>query len=314
MTGPAKTQPAGKGFPLAVAVLILLGALLTGPPASVPRTTTRAEVQRGQQVYARHCATCHGVGGKGDGAAGANLPVKPSDLTDGRVMNPLPDHFLETIVSDGGQAVGLSPLMPGWKPFLSSGEIRDVIAYIRTLAQPPFAPREVLPVARERRGPEQPIFFSHVIHAGSFRIDCQYCHSSARRGVAAGIPSVATCMGCHKIIAAEGNPEVQKLHGYWQRQEPIPWVRVFKLPEYVYFPHKHHLRARIQCQTCHGRIEAMERVHAETGQSLVHDLRTLAGVPGRPPKLTMGWCMECHTSMNAARKTQAPLDCFACHH
>jgi len=229
-------------------------------------------------------------------------------------MNPLPDHFLARIIGEGGQAVGLSPLMPGWKPFLSSAEIDHVIAYIRTLAQPPFTPQEVLPVPRKPEGPVQPIFFSHVIHAGSFKIDCQYCHSSARRGPTAGIPSVETCMGCHKIIAAEGNPEVQKLRGYWQRKEPINWVRIFKLPEYVYFPHKNHLRANIQCQACHGRIEAMERVHAQTGPSIMNDLLTLLGVSPPPPKLTMGWCIECHAVMNATQKTNAPLDCMACHH
>lgn len=299
---------------IATLVVGSVGALLAMSTVSMPRTATPVGVERGQKIYAQHCAGCHGAGGKGDGVAGANLPIKPSDLTDGRVMNPLPDHFLETIITEGAQAVGLSPFMPGWKPFLSSAQIRDVIVYIRTLATPPFVPREVLPIATKREGPEQPIFFSHVIHAGSFRIDCQYCHSNARRGTAAGIPSVERCMGCHKIIAAQGNPEVQKLHGYWQRQEPIPWVRVFKLPEYVYFPHKSHLRANIQCQTCHGRIEAMERVHAETGQSLIHDLRTLAGVGGALPKLTMGWCVLCHTTMNATQKTNAPLDCVACHH
>lgn len=297
-----------------ILLVLASGALLAASNASTADTRGRDEARRGQIVYAQYCASCHGAGGRGDGPAGTNLPIKPSDLTDGRVMNPLPDHFLAAIISEGGQAVGLSPLMPGWKPFLSSAQIRDVIAYLRTLANPPFKPADVLPVARKREGPEQPIFFSHVIHAGSFKIDCQYCHSNARRGPAAGIPSVERCMGCHKIVAAEGNPEVKKLHDYWQRKEPIPWVRVFKLPEYVYFPHKRHLGANIPCQTCHGRVEAMERVHAQTGQNLVNDLRNLVGLSGPPPKFTMGWCVECHTSMNARQKTNAPLDCVDCHH
>ncbi len=298
----------------AIVIGAALGGLFVVPLAAPSKTDTAIEVRRGQQVYARHCASCHGEGGRGDGAAGASLPVKPADLTDGRIMNPQPDHFLATVVSEGGQAVGLSPLMPGWKPFLSFVQIRDVIAYIRTLARPPFTPKEVLAVTEKREGPEQPIFFSHVIHAGSFKIDCQYCHSTARRGTAAGVPSVERCMGCHKIIAAAGNPEVQKLHAYWERKEPIPWVRVFKLPEYVNFPHKNHLQANLACQTCHGRIEAMERVHAETGQSLINDLRNLAGIGGPPPKLTMGWCVECHARVNATAKTHAPLDCVTCHH
>lgn len=307
-----------RGIPQLVVALIVVGAALGAwlvlSLAAPSKIGDAAAVKRGQQVYAQYCASCHGAGGKGDGAAGAGLPIKPSDLADGRVMNPLPDHFLATIIGEGGQAVGLSPLMPGWKAFLSATQIQDVVAYIRTLAAPPFAPKKVLPVSKTRQGPEQPIFFSHVIHAGSFKIDCQYCHSNARRGTAAGIPSVERCMGCHKIIAADGNPEVKKLHAYWERKEPIPWVRVFKLPEYVIFPHKNHIQAGLPCQTCHGRIEAMERVHAETGQSLVNDLRNLVGLGGPPPKLTMGWCVECHAKLNETRNTRAPLDCFVCHH
>lgn len=295
------------------ALAILLVALLALVSASSSKTAVDPAIQRGQQIYAKHCAACHGVTGKGDVAVATNMPIKPPDLTDGRVMNPLPDDFLAKIIGEGGQAVGLSPFMPGWKPFLSSGEIQDVIAFIRGLAIPPFNPAGALPaVARE--GPEQPILFSHLIHAGKFRMDCQYCHAEARRSVVAGVPSVARCVGCHKIIAAEGNPEVQKLQSYWQRQEPIPWARIFKLPEYVFFPHKNHVRANIECQTCHGKVETMERVHAETGRNLTNDLLNLIGVPVAPPKLTMGWCIECHQMMNVTKKTNAPLDCTACHH
>jgi hypothetical protein len=213
-----------------------------------------------------------------------------------------------------------------------------VIAYVRTLAQPAYDPAKVLPVATRRQGPEQPIFFSHVIHAGSYQIACQYCHANARRSSAAGVPSVERCMGCHKIVAAQGNPEVQKLHGYWERKEPIPWVRIFKVPEHAQFTHRQHVQAGVQCQTCHGRIEAMERVHAETGQSIVNDLLNLALVPTKPPKLTMGWCVECHRTANEkgvqavqtaadapipsvfapagseSVRRRAPLECVTCHH
>ena len=145
-------------------------------------------------------------------------------------------------------------------------------------------------------------------------------------------------MGCHKIVAAEGNPEVKKIHEYWERKEPIPWLRVFKIPEHAQFTHKPHVQAGVQCQTCHGRIEAMERVHAETGQSIVNDLKNLAGIPNQPPKLTMGWCVECHRTANvkgvqgiqtaadapipsvfpapgsANAPRNAPLECVTCHH
>ena len=114
----------------------------------------------------------------------------------------------------------------------------------------------------------QPIFFSHVIHTGSYQIACQYCHANARRSSDAGIPSVEKCMGCHKIVAAQGNEQVQKLQGFWEKQQPVPWIRVFRIPEYAQFPHKNHVQAGLVCQTCHGRIEAMEQVHRRARTSV----------------------------------------------
>jgi hypothetical protein len=229
-------------------------------------------------------------------------------------MNVLPDHMLVRAVGEGPQSIGLSNLMPPFKPALSDAQISDVVAYIRTFAEPPYDPKGVLPVPVKREGPVQPIFFSHVIHAGAFKIDCQYCHTGARRSAAAGIPSVERCMGCHKIVAAQGNPEVQKLHGYWERREPIPWVRVFKVPEFTHFPHKPHVRAGVTCQSCHGPVERMRVVGAQTGPRLLNDLASLVGLKVAPPPLSMGWCVDCHRRENAVRDTQAPLDCIACHH
>ncbi len=297
-----------------------------------------AAVQRGQQIFGQYCTPCHGPAGKGDGVSGQNLPIRPQDLTVGAQLNPLPDSFLFNIIANSGQSVGLSPLMPSFTPYLSDVQIHEVIRYVRTLAQPPFDPRGVLPIPAKREGPVQPIFFSHVIHAGSMQMACQYCHANARRSSAAGIPSVERCMGCHKIVAAQGNPEVQKLQGYWDRKEPIPWVRVFKLPEFVDFTHKRHIQVGVQCQTCHGRIETMERVAAVTGQNLPNDLLNLTGMSVPPTTLTMGWCVECHRSANVGgiqaiqnvaalpvpsvkvppgtekEKRNAPLECVTCHH
>lgn len=155
--------------------------------------------------------------------------------------------------------------------------------------------------------PAQPIAFSHKIHAGQYKMDCQYCHSDARRSEYAGIPSVARCMGCHKITAAD-KAEIKKLAEYFNKREPIPWVRIFKVPEYVYFPHKPHIRAGVTCQTCHGPIETMAVVSAKTGQTLSNDLLNLVGLARSSPPLTMGWCIECH------RERKATLDCMTCHH
>ena len=159
----------------------------------------------------------------------------------------------------------------------------------------------------------QPINFPHNVHAGTYKIDCQYCHSDARRSEYAGIPSVERCMGCHKITAAD-RPEIKKLAEFAARRESIPWTRVYKLPEFTYFPHKAHIRAEVACQTCHGPVETMTTVGAATGPTLVNDMLNLVGFHPAPRPLTMGWCVECHRQQNATRRTQAPLDCVMCHH
>ena len=94
----------------------------------------------GKNLYATYCVTCHGEGGKGDGTAAASLPAKPADHTNGAVMNQLNDKFLYDIISKGGGAVGKSTFMPSWGGALNDTQIRDVIAYIRSLAVPSFRP------------------------------------------------------------------------------------------------------------------------------------------------------------------------------
>jgi hypothetical protein len=159
----------------------------------------------------------------------------------------------------------------------------------------------------------QPINFPHNVHVETYKIDCQYCHADARRSEYAGLPSVARCMGCHKITAAD-KPEIKKLAEYAGKGEPVPWVRVFKVPEFTYFPHKPHVRAGVKCQTCHGPVETMTTVGATTGPRIVNDLLNLTGMRPAPPPLSMGWCIDCHRDQNATRGTKAPLDCVTCHH
>jgi hypothetical protein len=159
----------------------------------------------------------------------------------------------------------------------------------------------------------QPINFPHNVHVQTYKIDCQYCHSDARRSEYAGLPSVSRCMGCHQITAAD-RPEIKKLAEYWTKREPIPWTRVFKVPEFTYFPHKPHVRAGVACQTCHGPVQSMTTVAATTGPRLGNDLLNLVGLRPPPPSLTMGWCVDCHRRENAERGAKAPLDCVACHH
>jgi mono/diheme cytochrome c family protein len=268
----------------------------------------------GQALYATHCATCHGESGRGDGVSAAAFASKPSNLTEGQRLNQLPDEFFVNIVLNGGPAEGLSPGMPPFRGNLNEAQVRQITAYLRTLAVPAFRASDPRAIAAVAGAPAQPIFFSHLIHAGSYRIDCQYCHAGARRSPAAGLPSVEKCMGCHKIIGAQDNPEIRKIHGYWDRREPIPWVRIFKVPEFTFFSHKPHVRAGVACQHCHGPIQQMRVVGAATGPSLVNDLQNLVGLRPAPRPLTMGWCVDCHRQSNAVAGTRAPLDCVACHH
>lgn len=159
----------------------------------------------------------------------------------------------------------------------------------------------------------QPINFPHSTHVGTYKIDCQYCHSDARRSEYAGLPSVERCMGCHKIVAAD-KPEIKKLAEYQAKKESIPWVRVNKLPEFTYFTHKAHIRAGLKCQGCHGPVETMTTFAAETGPRLSVDLLNLVGFRPAPPPLTMGWCVECHRQQNQTEGRHAPLECVTCHH
>jgi len=295
---------------LVAAAAAFLLVLRTGAIAAPP---SDRDVQVGKALFDHQCVTCHGPGGRGDGPSAGGFATKPADLGDGRLMNALPDEFLVNVIRHGGPAEGLAPTMPPFDKFLSEEQTRQVIAYVRTLAQPPYKPGQTGPLVHVEGAPRQPILFSHVIHAGSFAIPCQYCHADARRSEYAGLPSVTRCLGCHTIIGAQDNPEIKKIHEYAQRRESIPWVRVFKVPEFTYFPHKPHVRAEVACQTCHGPIERMRVVGAQTGPRLTNDLIRLVGLKRPPPPLSMGWCVDCHRTENAKGK-KAPLDCVTCHH
>ena len=92
----------------------------------------------GKKLYLTYCSSCHGDTGKGDGPAARSLPVKPADHTDGAVMNQLTDKFLLEIISKGGSAVGKSAMMPGWGGQLKESQVRDIVAYVRSMAAPPY--------------------------------------------------------------------------------------------------------------------------------------------------------------------------------
>lgn len=136
--------------------------------------------------------------------------------------------------------------------------------------------------------PVQPIEYSHEVHAGQLGLDCQYCHFAARRSLAAGVPPVVTCMGCHVSVKPD-SPEVAKLATYWENGERIAWKQISDLPEYVRFNHAPHVRAEVRCQSCHGEIQTMPRVY-------------------QAHRFTMGFCLDCHV------EKEAPIDCTTCHY
>ncbi len=148
--------------------------------------------------------------------------------------------------------------------------------------------------------PEQPIAFSHKIHAGENEIPCMYCHTQARRSISAGVPSVSKCVGCHTDVATE-RPQIRKLMSYWENKEPIPWIKVHDLPDFVHFTHKRHVLADIECQTCHGPVETMDRISVTS--------RALDGSFQLDQPWEMGLCLNCHKQNQVDNGT----DCWTCH-
>jgi hypothetical protein len=124
--------------------------------------------------------------------------------------------------------------------------------------------------------PVQPIRFPHPKHVKLLGMNCVYCHFSANKAQDVGMPAVSTCMGCHLIVATQ-KPEIKKLTEYWNKKEPVPWIRIHKVPEYVHFPHMRHINAGVTCQTCHGQIQEMYQVYQYAS-------------------LNMGWCINCHVN------------------
>ena len=101
-------------------------------------TATAQNQEEGKKIYVSYCSACHGEKGKGDGMATQSLPVRPADHTNGAVMNQLSDKFLLDIISKGGSAVGKSSFMPAWGSSFNEKQIRDIVAYLRTIADPPY--------------------------------------------------------------------------------------------------------------------------------------------------------------------------------
>jgi len=145
------------------------------------------------------------------------------------------------------------------------------------------------------RGPRQPIFFRHDIHAGQLKIQCQYCHYSVAVSSEPGIPSMQTCMGCHTVIAGTDSShkiEIKKLRDAWAQKKPVEWLRVHFVARHVHFPHMRHIKVigPNACQTCHGDVVRMPQVYKVNNVN------------------NMGFCITCHEQRGVTR------DCAVCHY
>jgi hypothetical protein len=169
--------------------------------------------------------------------------------------------------------------------------------------------------------PEQPVPYSHALHAGKLGLDCRYCHSTVEVSAMAAVPAAGTCMNCHKTVRA-ASPKLTLVRQSAAGDVPVPWVRVQDLPDFVYFNHSAHVRRGVGCVSCHGRVDKMDVV------TMVQPL-------------SMGWCLECHrapeqhlrpleavttmdyqpvpdqltvgTKLRQANGINPPTDCVTCH-
>ncbi len=178
------------------------------------------------------------------------------------------------------------------KAFLSENRNVAILGFVVFIAVMKFTFDSLMGIGvTTNYQPEQPIAFSHKIHAGDNGIDCNYCHSSARTSKTSGIPSANVCMNCHANITTgtnTGTTEIQKIYdaiGYnpetrtyieGYEQQPIQWVRIHNLPDLAYFNHSQHVTVgKLECQECHGPVQEMDVVKQES-------------------LMTMGWCINCH--------------------
>jgi hypothetical protein len=206
--------------------------------------------------------------------------------------------------------------------FLLAGLIASFVILVLHLRGYPF------PGNQQGYMPDQPIAFSHKVHASDLEISCVYCHFNARKSPHAGIPPATLCMNCHRLVTASWDamraekekagrtgvpkpvisPELQKLYDALdvkdpsQREpgkqvKPIHWVRVHNLPTYTRFDHRAHIHAAVACQECHGPVQTMDLVRQSAD-------------------LSMGWCVKCHKDHKevGGRKVSPSTDCVTCHH
>jgi hypothetical protein len=127
--------------------------------------------------------------------------------------------------------------------------------------------------------PQQPVAYSHALHAGDLGIDCRYCHTTVETAAKAAVPPTQTCMNCHAKIRTT-SPKLTAVRESYATGMPVPWVRVHDLADFVYFNHSAHVTRGVGCVECHGRVDKME-------------------VVSQVERLSMEWCLECHRNPDA---------------
>ncbi|TDD96547.1 c-type cytochrome [Flavobacterium cellulosilyticum] len=225
------------------------------------------------------------------------------------VMLFLVNNVLRKVAAANGIVVApKEPTIPIWKAFVRNQFLVLVTSIFLLLASGFFVYGYLMQIGVDQDySPVQPIHYSHRIHAGSNGINCNYCHSAARVGKTAGIPSLNVCMNCHKNISEVSDTtstaeyskdfydkEIQKLYKAvgWDKDnqkytgvtQPVKWVRIHNLQSFVYFNHSQHVNvAGVECQTCHGPVQTYE-------------------IQKQFAPLTMKWCIDCH------RKTEVKME------
>jgi len=154
----------------------------------------------------------------------------------------------------------------GFSVLLSVGGLVYVVALLTYV----FAP-QTSAIGYE---PPQPVPYSHAMHVGQMGMDCRYCHDKVELGAPATIPSAATCMNCHASVRTQSD-KLAAVRAAYEQDQPLRWVRIHDLPDFVYFNHSAHVGIGVACIECHGRIDRME-------------------VVSQQKPLNMGWCLECH--------------------
>lgn len=194
-----------------------------------------------------------------------------------------PDVLVSVVLGNPEGSIALTELFPKW-----TNKLPAATAVLAALGAPSlvfiiwyyFSPWNT-DVGYQ---PEQPVPYSHKLHAGLFGMDCRYCHQNVEKGPHATIPPAQTCMNCHSLVKTE-SPLLEPVRESWKAallgddNSPVPWVKVHLLPDYAYFDHSAHVKvspeAGIGCASCHGRVDQMEIVR-------------------QTQPLSMGWCLECH--------------------